>query len=83
MLRFADQSLHSRLYVLEHGPFNSTDDQEALLKAALPADDVKRLRKLFRKEDASVQLDLDVLIEFEQYQRRRECLRCKPARSLI
>jgi hypothetical protein len=65
VLRFGDESLHSRLYVLENGSFKSTDDQEALLKAALPSEaDVSALRKLFREEDASVLGDLDVLVEF-------------------
>ena len=65
VLRYGDESLHSRLYVLEHGAFKSTDDQEAILTSALPTEeDVQRLRKLFREEDASVQMDLDVLVEF-------------------
>ncbi len=65
VLRFGDESLHSRLYVLENGAFKSTDDQEALLRAALPsAEEVNELRKLFREEDASVLADLDVLVEF-------------------
>ena len=33
-----------------NGPFASTDDQDALLKNALPADEVEWLSELFKKE---------------------------------
>ena len=65
ILRFNDASLHERLYVLENGSFSSTDDREALLNAALPKrSDVDSWTQLFKQEDASVQADLDVLLEF-------------------
>ena len=65
VLRFSDTFLHTRLYKLQHGSFASDADQEALLKAALPAEsDVEAYKALFASEDVSVQSEIDVLAEF-------------------
>ena len=69
VLRQGDKELHQRLYVLQHGPFASSvsdEEKETILNNALPyssIEELSKVKKLFLQEAASVQNDIDCLVE--------------------